>query len=95
MTTILALLIACVMGYIGIVVSISLMLSGLEGGAGPMSIISMITYLLLAYVAPLIMGIFYSKTRNWGALRSLRLTASISLAVNIVLSPIGIGAMSM
>jgi len=56
---------------------------------------SAVVYVIAAYAAPAVIGAHFFRTRGWGLLRTLRLSAGISLAVNVALSPIGIAALSM
>lgn len=94
-STVVSLLIACAGAYVGIGICVALTISGFELDEGPRAVISAVVYVGAAYVAPAVIGAHFFRTRGWGLLRVLRLSAIISLAVNVALSPVGIAALSM
>lgn len=94
-STVVLLFIACAVAYFAIGICLALTISGFELHEGPRAVTSAVVYVVAAYVAPAVIGAHFFRTRGWVLLRSLRLSAIISLAVNVVLSPVGIAALSM
>lgn len=94
-STVVLLLLACLGAYFGIGICVALTISGFELHEGPRAVLSAVVYVLAAYAAPAVIGAHFFRTRGWSLLRTLRLSASLSLAVNVALSPIGIAALSM
>lgn len=95
LSTVVLLLLACAAAYLGIGICVALTISGFELHEGPRAVASAVIYVLAACAAPAVIGAHSYRTRGWGRLRTLRLAASLSLAVNVALSPIGITALSM
>ena len=95
LSTVVLLLLACLGAYLGILICVVLTISGFELHEGPRAVASAVVYVVAAYVAPAVIGAHFFRTRGWGLLRTLRLSASLSLAVNVALSPVGIAALSM
>lgn len=95
LSTVVLLLLACLGAYLGILVCVVLTISGFQLHEGPRALTFAVVYVLAAYAAPVVSGAHFFRTRGWGLLRTLRLSASLSLAVNVALSPIDIAAMSM
>ena len=94
-STVVLLLIACAGAYFGVGICVALTISGFELHEGPRAVASAVVYVVAGYVAPAVIGRRFFRTRGWGLLRALRLSAIISLAVNVALSPVGIAALSM
>lgn len=95
LSTVVLLLLACLGAYFGIVICVALTIRGFELHEGPRAVLSAVVYAVAAYAAPAVIGAHFFRTRGWGLLRTLRVSAIASLAVNIALSPIGIAALSM
>lgn len=95
LSTAAVLLLACIGAYFGCVICLALTISGLEGHAAPGALVSTAGYVMAAYAAPIWIGAHWFRIHSWSVVRVLRLAAAISLAVNLVLSPIGIAALSM
>jgi FtsH-binding integral membrane protein len=71
-------------GYLGIGTSINLISTNSDTGA----VVGAVSYFLVALVGPALVGVYLSRRRGWNGGRAFMVAASLSLAVDILLSPV-------
>ena len=71
-------------GYIGIIASLNLVSTNRDIGA----VVGAATYVTVAIVGPILVGIYLTWRRGWSGGRAFRIAASLSVAIDVLFSPI-------
>ncbi|MFN2590615.1 MAG: hypothetical protein ABR518_07575 [Actinomycetota bacterium] len=84
-----ALLVASALSYLGIAVSLAMIGANSDFGAYSAAVF----YWLIAVGLPVALAVYWSRYRSWHWRDAARTAAIVSVGVNLVFAPIGLGVM--